>query len=250
MLRELGSQADYAAVQRLAGTVWGFPPAQLPSTFDLQLAAHIGGLTAGAFDGRRLVGFVHGLPRTNLEEPCHHSHMLAVRRGFQGRGLAVRLKLFQRAWCLRRGIGLVTWTYDPLLIRNARLNLVRLRARAVRFLPNHYGVLGGLYGSLPTDRFEVHWRLDSREVAHAARGKAPEFPAAAAIPVVTPGKRGPTLALPIPFEAGGPNPIDPEASRLAQRRLARLAPALFERGYQAVSLSLLEDRAVYVFQKT
>ena len=146
--------------------------------------------------------------------------------------------------------GLVTWTYDPLLIRNARLNLVRLRARAVRFLPNHYGVLGGLYGSLPTDRFEVHWRLDSREVERAARGKAPEFPDAAAIPVVTPGKRRhATLALPIPLEAGGPNPIDPEASRRAQRRLARLAPALFDRGYQAVSLSLLEDRAVYVFQR-
>ncbi len=157
--------------------------------------------------------------------------MLAVRRGFQGRGLAVRLKLFQRAWCLRRGIRLVTWTYDPLLIRNARLNLVRLRARAVRFLPNHYGVLGGLYGSLPTDRFEVHWRLDSPEVERAARGKAPEFPDAAAIPVVTAEKRRPaTLAFPVPLEAGGPNPIDPEASARVQRRLARLAPAPLRSG--------------------
>ena len=93
-------------------------------------SGHVGGMTAGAFEGREMVGFVHGLPRTNLSEPCHHSHMLAVRPEWRGRDVSVRLKLFQRSWCLARGIRLVTWTYDPLLLKNARLNLVRLRARA------------------------------------------------------------------------------------------------------------------------
>ena len=108
---------------------------------------------------------------------------------------------------------------------------MRLRARAVRFLPNHYGSLGGLYGPLPTDRFEVHWRIDSAEVGRAARGKAPEFPDAAAIPVVTPARRrSATLAFPVPLEAGGPNPIDPEASRRVQRRLADFAAENFQFG--------------------
>ena len=83
----------------------------------------------------------------------------------------------------------MTWTYDPLLVRNARLNLVRLRARGVAFLPNLYGPLGGLYGGLPTDRFEVLWRLDAPEVEAAARGREPKLADAASLPAGDPRPR-------------------------------------------------------------
>jgi len=129
IVRELHRLDEMVAVQEIAREVWGFEDRQLPSTFDLQVVGHVGGLTAGAFDGREMVGFVHGLPRVNFGVPCHHSHLLAVRPEWRGRDVAVRLKLFQRDWCLERGIRTMTWTYDPLLVRNARLNLVRLRAR-------------------------------------------------------------------------------------------------------------------------
>ncbi len=250
LLRELRRLPEYAAVQRIAREVWRFEDRQLPSTVDLQTARHVGGLTVGAFEGEAMVGFVHGFPRTNLGESCHHSHMLAVRRPWRGRGLSVRLKLFQRSWCLARGIRLMTWTYDPLLVQNARLNLNRLRARARLYLPDLYGPLGGLYGGLPSDRFEVHWRLDAPEVGQATRGCAPKSPDAAGLPLATTGRppRASRLAVPIPFRTSSATP-DPSVARRGRLRLRRLATALFDRGYEAVSLSLLGDRALYVFER-
>ena len=250
-IRELRTLPDFVAAQRVARDVWGFEDRQLPSTFDLQVVGHVGGLTAGAFLGGDLVGFVHGLARTNFGQPCHHSHLLAVRPEFRGRGVAVRLKFFQRAWCLARGIRRVTWTYDPLLVRNARLNLVRLRARAHRYLPNVYGELGGLYGGLPTDRFEVLWRLDSPEVEQAARGRAPEPRRAEDLPRTGSGRvpAGRRIAVEIPGGAPDLYASDPAAARRARTRLRRAAGALFGRGYEAVSLVPHGDGALYVFER-
>ena len=251
VIRELRGHSDFVAAQRLAQEVWGFQDLQVPSTFDLQVVGHVGGLTAGAFRGSELAGFVHGLPRTDLGRPCHHSHLLAVRPEFRGRGLSVRLKFFQRRWCLDRGIRRITWTYDPLLVANARLNLVRLRARARVFLPNVYGELGGLYGALPTDRFEVLWALGAKEVERAARGIAPEPRDAGRLPRATPRDlpRADRVAVEIPVGAPDLYATNPGAARAARRRLRRVAEALFDRGYEAVSLVAFPETALYVFAR-
>jgi chorismate synthase len=251
IVRELHRLDEMVAVQEIARKVWGFDDRQLPSTFDLQVVGHVGGLTAGAFDGPEMVGFVHGLPRVNLSVPCHHSHLLAVRREWRGRDVSVRLKLFQRAWCLERGIRTVTWTYDPLLVRNARLNLVRLRARAVGFLPDLYGSLGGLYGDLPTDRFEVRWSLDAREVARAARRAAVERCDATSLPRATPGRipEGPRVAVEIPPGAPDLYSDDPEGARRARSRLRRVATRLFAEGYEATSIDPCGETPCYVFER-
>jgi predicted GNAT superfamily acetyltransferase len=251
IVRELRGVAEFAAAQRVARRVWGMSELQVSSTFDLQIAGHVGGLTAGAFQGRELAGFVHGLPRTNLEWPCHHSHLLAVLPKFRGRDISVRLKLFQRRWCLARGIRRVTWTYDPLLVTNARLNLVRLKARARTFLPNVYGELGGLYGRLPTDRFEVLWELGSPEVERAARGIAPEPLGAERLPRATPRRlpRADRVAVEIPAGAPALYEADPPAARRARARLRRVAETLFGRGYEAVALVPAPGGALYVFDR-
>jgi chorismate synthase len=242
---------EFAEAQRVAQRVWGFEDLQVPSTFDLQVVGHVGGLTAGAFAGGKLAGFVHGLPRTDLGYRCHHSHLLAVLPEFRGRGLSVRLKLFQRRWCLDRGIKRMTWTYDPLLVTNARLNLVRLRARAVVFLRNVYGELGGLYGALPTNRFEVLWRLDAADVARAARGIAPEPRGVASLPRAEPGRlpRAKRVAVEIPSGAPALYAGDPRAARRAQMRLQRVAESLLARGYEAVSIAPAGNGALYVFER-
>ncbi len=251
VVRELRGQSEFVAAQRVAQVVWGFGDLQVPSTFDLQVVGHVGGMTAGAFFGGKLAGFVHGLPRTNLGTPCQHSHLLAVRPEFRGRGLSVRLKLFQRDWCLDRGIRRVTWTYDPLLVPNARLNLVRLRARARTFLPNVYGELGGLYGALPTDRFEVHWSLGAREVERAASGIAPEPRGAEGLPRATARRvpRGSRLAVEVPAGAPALYATDPSKARRARTQLRRVAEILFDRGYEAVSIAPLGETALYVFER-
>ena len=251
IIRELDRAAQLTEVQELARAAWGFSDRALPAVTDLMAAHHVGGLTAAAFEGRRMLGFIHGLPRTNLAEPCHHSHMLAVHPDAQGRGLAARLKFFQRRWCLRRGIRLMTWTFDPLIVKNAHLNLVKLRARAHVYIRNFYGPLGGIYQGLPTDRFEMHWRLDATDVEAAAHGRAAPFPTLASWPLAGTVRlpRAGRVAVEIPLGAPALYARDPRAARAARLRLRRQAEALIAAGYQGTAFEVLDKSARYGFTR-
>ncbi|SIN68748.1 hypothetical protein [Agromyces cerinus] len=97
-----------------------------------------------------------------------HSHMNAVDPVARGRGIGLALKLRQRAICLEHGIDEIRWTYDPLIRRNARMNLVRLGAEVAAFRPDFYGRLDdAITGADRSDRFEVRWRLASARTARA-----------------------------------------------------------------------------------
>lgn len=115
-----------------------------------------------------------------------HSHMNAVAPGARGRGIGVALKLRQRAVCLAHGVTEMRWTYDPLIRRNAHVNLVRLGAEIDRFLPDFYGELrDAITGADRSDRFEVLWRLDSPRTARAiARRPVPEWRAEGGLALV------------------------------------------------------------------
>lgn len=252
-IRELKDPAEFLEASYVAKAAWGFPDLMVPPPPDMITATHAGGMTAGAFEGRRLLGFVHAVPRTNLDRPAVHSHLLAVHPDAHRRGLSVLLKLFQREWCLARGIGLVTWTYDPFMLRNARLNLVRLGAAVPVYLPNFYGPVGGIYGELPSDRFEAHWRLGSPSVERAARGETSEWtPAEAALlPVVRAGRPPSGSRVLLPFPAGFPEVFrdDLAAGAAARRRFGRTAAMLFADGWEAVSVTERDGSPAYVLER-
>src|SRR6185312_13828056 len=119
----------------------------------------------GAFDGDELVGFSFSIPGTRSGHSYLHSHMLAVRTTYRNSGLGRSLKLAQRDDGLSRGFELIEWTFDPLEIKNAYLNLCRLGAIARRYNVNKYGSSSSpLQGGLPTDRLVAEWWLRSRRV--------------------------------------------------------------------------------------
>lgn len=252
-VRELRDPSEFLEASRVAKAAWGFPDLMVPPPPDMITATHAGGMTAGAFEGPRLLGFVHAVPRTNLERPAVHSHLLAVHPEAHRRGLSVLLKLFQREWCLARGIGLVTWTYDPFMLRNARLNLVRLGAVVPVYLPNFYGPVGGIYGELPSDRFEAHWRLESPSVEHAARGgrSEPSEAEVTLLPVVRRGipPKGRRALLPFPARFPEVFRDDPGAGVAARRRFGRAAAALFAGGWEAVSVAERDGAPAYVLER-
>ena len=250
-LRILRTPGELRMVQDVARRAWNFDDRELPPAADLIAIAHVGGIVAGVFEGREMLGFVTGLPRLGLSEPCLHSHMLAVVPEAQGRGLSVRLKLFQRRFCLDHGIRLVTWTYDPLLVRNAALNLNRLRARATRYVRDLYGPMGGIYRGLPTDRFEVRWRLDAPAVVRSARGRVSLPTDVAELPRARPGQvpRAPRLAVEIPAGAPGLYASEPRRALRARLDLRRLAESLFARGYAATGILPGPRTALYVFER-
>jgi len=103
-----------------------------------------------------------------------HSHMNAVAPAARGHGIGLALKLRQRAICLEHGVDEIRWTFDPLIRRNAHMNLVRLGAEVAAYLPEFYGVLGDdISGADRSDRFEVRWRLDSPRVRRALAAGVP-----------------------------------------------------------------------------
>jgi predicted GNAT superfamily acetyltransferase len=250
-LRAVHVAAELRMVQDVARRTWRFSERELPSIADLVATAHVGGLVAGAFEGGEMLGFVTGLPRLGQSEPCLHSHMLAVVPEAQGRGLSVRLKLFQRRFCLAHGIRLVTWTYDPLLVKNAALNLNRLRARATRYVRDLYGPMGGIYQGLPTDRFEVRWRLDPPMAARSARGRPPHPSGLGELPRARAGviPRARRVAVEIPAGAPGLYARQPRLAHRARLGLRRLAETLFSRGYAATGIVPGPTHALYLFER-
>jgi predicted GNAT superfamily acetyltransferase len=165
------------ACERLQLQVWGYDDLEVVPAAQMRAALHAGALVAGAFVGRELVGFAYGFPAlphdAGLVGPGLHSHMTAVVPEARGLGAGRRLKWYQRRWCVERGLNWVTWTFDPLQARNARLNLHHLGAVVHEYQVDFYGVLGGLLsGDLPTDRFVATWDLAGPH-ARAAAGRDP-----------------------------------------------------------------------------
>jgi predicted GNAT superfamily acetyltransferase len=145
--------------------VWGFSDVELVPLRLFVVAEKIGGQVIGCFDGSDMVGFAMSIPGIRRGRPYLHSHMLAVREGFRDKGLGRAIKLFQRDDALSHGIDLIEWTFDPLEIKNAYLNLEKLGAIARRYNVNQYGITTSpLQGGLPTDRLVAEWWLNSDRV--------------------------------------------------------------------------------------
>lgn len=166
--------AELQACVGLQKEVWQFDDADLIPLRMFVVAQKIGGQVIGAFSGKDLVGFGLAIPGTRCGHSYLHSHMLAVRERYRNAGIGRRLKLAQRDEAMARKIDLIEWTFDPLEIKNAYLNIVKLGAIARRYNENQYGVSSSpLQGGLPTDRLVAEWWLRSRRVTEVLQGSAP-----------------------------------------------------------------------------
>jgi predicted GNAT superfamily acetyltransferase len=138
--------------------VWGGDRTGMPPNL-LRALAHAGNYAAGIYDGERMVGASVGFFAPPAARSLH-SHITGILPRYQGKGLGRMLKQHQREWALERGIEHITWTYDPLVARNAYLNLGVLGAHAVEYLVDHYGPMDdGVNRGDETDRILVDWAL-------------------------------------------------------------------------------------------
>jgi predicted GNAT superfamily acetyltransferase len=168
---------EFRACVVLQKEVWGFADNELVPLRIFSLAPKIGGQVIGAWEGETLAGFAFSIPGNRHGYPYLHSHMLAVKESHRDIGLGRRIKLFQREDAIANGYELLEWTFDPLEIKNAYLNLERLGAIARRYSINQYGITSSpLQGFLPTDRLIAEWWLRSKHVETLlATGKHPPF---------------------------------------------------------------------------
>jgi predicted GNAT superfamily acetyltransferase len=177
VLRRCQGLEELRACVALQKEVWNFTDAELIPLRMFVVADKVGGQVMGAFEGNVMVGFALSVPGTRTGHVYLHSHMLAVRKDHRNSGLGRRLKLLQREDALARGIELIEWTFDPLEIKNAYLNLEKLGAIARRYTINQYGITSSpLQGGLPSDRLIAEWWLKSKRVETLlATGKNPTF---------------------------------------------------------------------------
>ena len=174
---------ELEACVQLQIETWGYDESDVIPRKTFLIAQSIGGQVMGAFDSEiadkpgsgpaeSMVGFVFSLPGLKTDKGAPraylHSHMLAVREAYRNRGLGTQLKLAQRREALSRGIRYMEWTFDPLEIKNAFLNIHRLGATVRSYRADFYGVSSSrLQAGLPTDRLVAEWRLDSPRVQAA-----------------------------------------------------------------------------------
>jgi predicted GNAT superfamily acetyltransferase len=173
-IRPLTSGTDMRACQELQFRVWGFRDGLEALPFHLLIAVpKNGGLVLGAFDEEALVGFVFGYPGLEPSgKPKHCSDMMGVAPEARDQGVGYQLKLAQRQYVLAQRLDLVTWTYDPLESRNARLNLHKLGGVCRTYAVDFYGPMtDALNRGVPTDRMQVEWWVASTHVRQSLRGE-------------------------------------------------------------------------------
>jgi predicted GNAT superfamily acetyltransferase len=177
VIRKCDRLDEMRAGVALQKEVWNFSDADLVPLRMFVVAEKVGGQVIGAFAGNEMVGFAISIPGYRGGYSYLHSHMLAVRKQHQNVGVGRGIKLFQRDEALARGFELIEWTFDPLEIKNAYLNIEKLGAIARRYSVNQYGISSSpLQGGLPTDRLVAEWWLKSKRVETLLQsGKNPDF---------------------------------------------------------------------------
>lgn len=137
----------------------------------LQAMVHNGAYVSGVFYDIDVIAAAFAFPGIDSQAHLHlHSHMAAVKEKYRNRNIGSALKWHQRAWALENGYETVTWTFDPLVRRNARLNLVKLGVQVFEYFADFYGDLpDALNAGDPTDRVIARWDLLSERVVGAAK---------------------------------------------------------------------------------
>lgn len=189
-VRSLRTQLDFAACVELQRITWGADYNEIVPPIILKITQKVGGVAAGAFDeSGRMLGCVYGITGVEQGRLIHWSHMLAVLPEARNIGIGRRLKEYQRDRLLPLGVELMYWTFDPLVARNAHLNLVRLGAEVVEYVQDMYGRTGSALHALGTDRFVVAWRLSGT----GSGGIFPGDVVSGASPVVEPSSTAPIV---------------------------------------------------------
>lgn len=257
---------EFEAIEWLQAKIWGTALGVTPGIF-LFVIAKEGGVVLLALDNGEPVGFnygIIGLAEGNRVKLA--SHQTGVLPAYQDRGLGLKLKLVQREAALAKNLDHITWTFDPLQGRNARLNLRKLGAVCHTYVPNLYGEMeDALNQGLPSDRFNVDWWLSSEHVVLRLEGQylAPDL-SSADYPVLnaaTMSKHG--FALPpdafdlplgqfclveVPTDIAILKGKAPDVALQWRLQTREIFEAAFSTGYTAVDLLRRPGRNYYLLQ--
>lgn len=247
-IRECTTIEEFDNCVALQKEAFGLPDLEISPRRHLIVSRQAGGWTLGAFVADRMIGFVHHLAAVRPDNEIYgYSHMMAVARDYQNKGIGARLKWAQREKALSEGRTFIKWTWDPMQARNAHFNLNRLGATVDTYGDNFYGTD---YFADPTqdaeerpglqsDRLFARWDLNSERVVAFGAGLKHEIAAQ------------PVASVAIPAEWSALVKRDPQRAREVQARVREefkrafaqgLVCAAFERGDEESRYLLFEPR--------
>ncbi len=237
VVRQCAGFDEYDACVRLQTEIWGYDGRDTIPLREFIVLQRIGGQVIGAFDIARssqaegdangMIGFAMSMPAIIEGRTYLHSHMLAVLPEYRNVGIGRKLKLAQREEALARGIARMEWTFDPLEIKNAYLNIVRLGAVVHSYTPNFYGVFSSrLQAGLPTDRLHAEWWMESPRVIAALNGSP-----------VTPREIRETIVVPAAIRRWKESPEDYFRAEQVQTEIRTKFLDAFARGLSVVGFS-------------
>ena len=239
-IRECTTIEEFDGCLSLQREAFGLPDLELSPRRHLIVSRHAGGWTLGAFVADRMVGFVHTMAAVHSNEISGYSHMMAVAKDYQNKGVGARLKWAQRERALRAGWKLLKWTWDPMQSRNAHFNLNRLGATVDTYAENFYGIdysadalITDRIG-LQSDRLFATWRLDSERVSALASESAGPF---AETPIGS-------VSIPAQWNALVKN--DPKRALAEQARVREEFKKAFENGLICAGLERGEEQSRYL----
>ena len=258
-IRELKTIAEMEQIQELEQKVWDMDPIPTHQTLT---AVKNGGIIVGAFDGVDLVGFSYGFPGFDNGKSYLCSHMLGIDENYRSQGIGEKLKLAQREMSIAKGFHIMKWTYDPLETRNASLNLTKLNGICNTYFEDCYGKMQNKFNQgLPSDRFEVHWHLNSPYVVEKQQPQIEvvkalntislnedRLPVFIASPEQELNKPAYSIAVPKDFQS-----LKAQSQILAidwRLQTRKIFLRLFKAGYAAVRLQSYETHNDYIFVKT
>jgi predicted GNAT superfamily acetyltransferase len=236
-IRQLFNLEEFDDVVALQKTIWSFADAELLPLRFLVVVSKVGGHVFAAYDGARMIGFCFAIPGIKADgRPYLHSHMLGVLPEYRNAQIGRRLKLRQREDALARGIALIEWTFDPLELKNAFLNIEKLGAIVRRYKENQYGTTSSpLHGGLPTDRCTAEWWIDSPRVHDVLGG-------------VRTGREACPTRISYPVDIGVIREKDAARAREIQQTNARLFLDAFSRGLAVTGFERSESEGTYLLE--
>lgn len=159
-IHTLETASEMASIVTVFQQVWG-SVTPIVGVELLRAIAHAGGYVAGAFESGNIVGASFGFLARHRGAEALHSHVTGILPGVQHSGVGRAMKTHQREWAAERNIPWITWTFDPLVRRNAWFNIEVLGAHISDYLVNFYGPMtDSINARDETDRLVVAWPTD------------------------------------------------------------------------------------------
>jgi predicted GNAT superfamily acetyltransferase len=243
IIRECTTIEEWDSCVALQQEAFGLPDLEISPRRHLIVSKQAGGWTLGAFISDRMVGFVHHLAAVRPDNEIYgYSHMMAVSKDYQNKGVGARLKWAQRARAMSEGRRYIKWTWDPMQARNAHFNLNRLGVTVDTFADNFYGTDYNAdprqaideRPGLQSDRLFGNWYLLSQRVEALSRGERCSMTAK------------PVTAISIPAEWSALVRDDVNKARAEQIRVRTEFKKAFNEGLVCAGFERGEEQSKYL----